>query len=74
MTKDEAEGVDRTESRMDRGENDGMAGVCCNSRIGKTRVVSSLPDERYDGLLGGGGDVHRIAQQVSESGSHVQDH
>jgi len=48
LTKDEAEGVDLSESGMSREEGDRLAGSYCNFYIGNSRVVMPLLDERYD--------------------------
>lgn len=48
FTKEEAQGVDQTESGMSREEGDRLAGSYCNFYIGNNCIVYPLLDEKYD--------------------------
>ncbi|MEM6581813.1 MAG: agmatine deiminase [Pseudomonadota bacterium] len=48
LTAEEAEGIDLTESGMDRAEGDRLAGSYCNFYIGNDRIVFPLLDESRD--------------------------
>lgn len=47
-TREEAEGVDMTESGMDRAVGDRLADSYCSFYIGNTRIVYPLFDKKYD--------------------------
>lgn len=48
LTAEEAQGIDMSESGMDRAEGDRLAGSYCNFYIGNSRIVFPLLDEKYD--------------------------